>query len=566
MRSEDTIARLTAELRDEMLREARTGKTRSLPQTDSEVEVQTSVFCRLRLELIQDPATTCTVSFTGETILGRSEADGEVSPVFLMLDTEQLGVSRQHAKLHYADGALYLLDLNSTNGTRLNGRRLGAKTAYPVTDGDTVALGWLEFTIHLVNQPGLTGQTHPILESRHALLSMIVRAIGAQRQMPALLQKLIEIAQSHTPAQWTGIWFVDEISGELYLEGDSKADLPDSTPPISQYDLPAQAIRQAKTLRDNRAISPQAKSQPSTGAKIETLYIPLMAGVTAVGVLSVRHRHRDKSFLPIEVETLQFMADVAAIAIQNLKQYQAARQDQFRLDKAMTAVQHVLKHDIRRLVNGIVGNAGLLQGDNQFDPYTNGILDDIVGAGTRLLDVADRLSSMASLSQHRLSLVSQCDLLEYVDQLLDTLSDTASAKGIRIATQSTGKRYLISGDAEYLILSLHSLLDNAIRFSPEGGVVQVNLFFSPQNIVLRVSDSGPGIREDILPDVVKSYLHNHITQEQPIGLGLEMVRLTVEAHMGTLHISNRVEGGTEVIVTLPGHLRCEWTPAREEAS
>jgi len=107
-----------------------------------------------------------------------------------------------------------------------------------------------------------------------------------------------------------------------------------------------------------------------------------MAGVTAVGVLSIRHRHRDKSFLPIEVETLQFIAEVAAIAIQNLKQYQAARQDQFRLDKAMTAVQHVLKHDIRRLVNGIVGNAGLLQGDNQFDPYTNGILDDIVGAGT----------------------------------------------------------------------------------------------------------------------------------------------------------------------------------------
>jgi len=178
-------------------------------------------------------------------------------------------------------------------------------------------------------------------------------------------------------------------------------------------------------------------------------------------------------------------------------------------------------------------------GDNQFDPYTNGILDDIVGAGTRLLNVADRLSSMASLSQHRLSLVSQCDLLEYVDQLLDTLSDTASAKGIRIATQSTGKRYLISGDAEYLILSLHSLLDNAIRFSPEGGVVHVNLFFSPQNIVLRISDNGPGIREDILPDVVKSYLHNHITQEQPIGLGLEMVRLTVEAHLGTLHIYNR---------------------------
>ncbi len=566
MRSEDTIARLTAELRDEMLREARPGKTRSLPQTDPEGEVQTSVLCRLRLELVQDPGTTCPISFTGETILGRTDSDEQVSPVFQMLDTEQFGVSRQHAKLHYADGALYLLDLNSTNGTRLNGRRLGAKTAYPVTDGDTIALGWLEFTIHLVNQPGSIEESRPVPESRQALLSMIVRALGTQRQMPSLIQKIIEIAQAHTPAQWIGVWFVDEISGELYLEADSKSDLPDSTLPTRQASLPAEAMRQGKMLRDSRATRSPSKPQASVSSRSETLYFPLMAGATALGVLATSHRNREKSFLPVEVETLQFIADVAAIAIQNLKQYRASRQDQFRLDKAMTAVQHVLKHDIRRLVNGIVGNAGLLQGDNQFDPYTNGILDDIVGAGTRLLDVVDRLSSVASLSQHRLSLVNQCDLLEYVDQLLDTLSDTASAKGIRIATQSTGKRYLISGDAEYLILSLHSLLDNAIRFSPEGGVVQVNLFYSAQNIVLRVSDSGPGIREDILPDVVKSYLHNHITQEQPIGLGLEMVRLTVEAHMGTLHISNRVEGGTEVIVTLPGHLRCEWTAAREEAS
>lgn len=565
MRSEDTIARLTAELREEMLREARIGETKSLPQAEAD-EVSLSMYCRLRLEWVNDPATTCLVSFTGEAILGRSEKDDQVSPIFLMLDTEQFGVSRQHAKLQYADGVLYLLDLGSTNGTRLNGRRLGAKAAYPVTDGDVVALGWLEFIVRMVHQPSVRGDSAPVFESQADLLSMILRAIGAQHQLPALIQKVIEIAQAHTAAQSIGIWCVDEASGELFLEAYSEPDASESELNSVDRMMAEQAIRQGKLLRDRRAPTGQDSSRPSRLPSDETLYLPLMVGTTPLGVVSAQHREIGKTFKANEVELLSFIADAAAVGFQNVRLYQSIRQDQVRLDKAMTAVQYVLGHDMRRLLNDIVGHAGLLHGGADFDQYTDGVLGRIVSAGTRLLDITDRLSSVARLSQYRFSMSDHCDLLEYIDQLIDPLSDSAGAKSVRIETQSFGERYLIHGDPEYLILSIHSLIDNAVKFSPPGGIVNVDLFFSPQNIVLRVGDSGPGIAEGELADLFKSYLRNNVAQEQAIGLGLETVRVTVEAHMGTLKLFNRLGGGTEVIMTLPAHLRADWAASQGNGS
>lgn len=82
-------------------------------------------------------------------IIGRADAANSYIPDFdlSLYGAEQRGVSRQHIRLHYADGALTVTDLNSANGTRLNGQKLTPGEPYPIKDGDELVLGQLSIAI-----------------------------------------------------------------------------------------------------------------------------------------------------------------------------------------------------------------------------------------------------------------------------------------------------------------------------------------------------------------------------------------------------------------------------------
>jgi signal transduction histidine kinase len=180
-------------------------------------------------------------------------------------------------------------------------------------------------------------------------------------------------------------------------------------------------------------------------------------------------------------------------------------------------------------------------------------------AGESLLELFERLVSMARLSQERIAKNATCSLSEIVTKATEAVLDAANAKSIFLQSSVEGTPYVIRGNSQYLYLSVLNLLDNAIKFTPEGGEVRIVLSFAPNEINIRVADRGPGIPEEDLLDLFNRYFRSSTPSDSGgPGLGLEIVRATVEAHMGTVAAYNRKTGGAEIIVTLPATVRTDW--------
>ncbi|HXI16359.1 MAG TPA: sensor histidine kinase, partial [Chloroflexota bacterium] len=107
-------------------------------------------------------------------------------------------------------------------------------------------------------------------------------------------------------------------------------------------------------------------------------------------------------------------------------------------------------------------------------------------------------------------------------------------------------------DADRVVQVVIDLLDNAARFSPEGGRIEVTLVRDGHSAALAVRDHGAGIPAEQLPHVFERFYQGHAdTHLSGLGLGLFVARRVVEAHGGTIALIPATGGGTRVVVTLP---------------
>jgi hypothetical protein len=107
---------------------------------------------RLLLQMGGENRTSIGIPVTEEMIVGREDSQGAVKPEIDLAPYDGLrnGVSRRHARVTYEDGALYIEDLNSTNGTRINGFQLTPERLYRLRDGDELEFGRIRMVMRFV--------------------------------------------------------------------------------------------------------------------------------------------------------------------------------------------------------------------------------------------------------------------------------------------------------------------------------------------------------------------------------------------------------------------------------
>jgi len=110
----------------------------------------------------------------------------------------------------------------------------------------------------------------------------------------------------------------------------------------------------------------------------------------------------------------------------------------------------------------------------------------------------------------------------------------------------------INGDRDLLILAIHNLLDNAIKFSRSGDTIEVRAFEDGNQVVIEVADTGPGIpEEDVVHVWEELYRGAGARGIQGSGLGLALVRAIVSRHEGDIDLRSRPGEGTVFILRLP---------------
>jgi signal transduction histidine kinase len=99
---------------------------------------------------------------------------------------------------------------------------------------------------------------------------------------------------------------------------------------------------------------------------------------------------------------------------------------------------------------------------------------------------------------------------------------------------------------------LANLLDNALKFTPSGGRVDLRVSTNGANAVIQVKDTGPGISTDDLPRIFdRLYRGDKSRSQRGLGLGLSLVKAVVSAHNGSVTVNSYPGQGAEFTITLP---------------
>lgn len=159
--------------------------------------------------------------------------------------------------------------------------------------------------------------------------------------------------------------------------------------------------------------------------------------------------------------------------------------------------------------------------------------------------------------KHILSKFRPVDIPEMVTEAIHHLSSMACDYQVRISVHypdGLDDTPMINGDPELVEAMISNLIRNAIRFSPRGGEVRVTVRNSvlDHKVSITVDDDGPGIPADVLPRILERF---SASSSQRIrrggGLGLAIARTVVLLHGGTIHATNRDQGGAQFSVSIP---------------
>ena len=146
------------------------------------------------------------------------------------------------------------------------------------------------------------------------------------------------------------------------------------------------------------------------------------------------------------------------------------------------------------------------------------------------------------------------DLAKFASDVVKELGPAAADRGLNLTVATPKKPVHVFADAGRLQQVLHNLLENAFRYTPSGGRVDVRVETAPEEALLSVSDTGVGIPEGDLPYVFERFFRSKGSrQANPAGsgLGLSIVRWIVQAHKGRVTIDSVVGKGSTFTVRLP---------------
>jgi PAS domain S-box-containing protein len=256
-----------------------------------------------------------------------------------------------------------------------------------------------------------------------------------------------------------------------------------------------------------------------------------------------------------------------------LEQEQAAREAAEQANRIKDEFLAVLSHELRSPLNPILGWTKLLQSQTYTPEETAQALATIERNAKLQVQLIDDLLDVSRILRGKMALnICPVNLVTTIEAVLETVRLAAEVKGIQIRAHLNEEVGTVSGDSTRLQQIVWNLLTNAIKFTPQGGYIEVRLHQVKNVAQIEVQDTGKGIKPDFLPYVFDSFRQEDgaITRKfGGLGLGLAIVRYLTEQHGGTITVESAGEGqGATFIVRLPSQqttpevLPAETSPAQ----
>ena len=174
--------------------------------------------------------------------------------------------------------------------------------------------------------------------------------------------------------------------------------------------------------------------------------------------------------------------------------------------------------------------------------------------GRRLTDMVERVMAFAGVTSGAPALgAARVDVSRVIHEAVARVTAEGRDRGADIIVRDPGP-VAVSGDVEGLRSALENVIGNAIKYSPAGGPVDVDVTADASHVRIVVADRGIGIDPDELSQVFQPFFRGRRAVEAQIrgtGIGLSVVRRVVDAHNGAVHVESQPGRGTQVTIDLP---------------
>jgi PAS domain S-box-containing protein len=323
------------------------------------------------------------------------------------------------------------------------------------------------------------------------------------------------------------------------------------------------------------------------------IYAPIITGDTTIGCISIES-DQPGAFDEHDLRLLETVAAQAAIALENARLYQAAQADlveRKRIEAELQALNEQLEqrvaerskelriayqelerasrskdeflasmsHELRTPLSGILNLSEALQ-EKVYGPLNekqSQVLHTIEQSGQHLLGLINDILDLSKIEAGQLELqIEACSAVDVCNACLQMIKGLAQKRRQNVSFKSSTMNLELLADPRRLKQMLMNLLSNAVKFTPEGGLIglQLDEDAQNQNVLFTVWDNGIGIAAEDLLKLFRPFtqLDSRLSRQQSgTGLGLALVKRMAEMHGGTVSVQSTPGQGSRFVITLP---------------
>jgi len=225
--------------------------------------------------------------------------------------------------------------------------------------------------------------------------------------------------------------------------------------------------------------------------------------------------------------------------------------------RRITTFIAMLGHELRNPLAPIMNSVSIMKLDPQVSPRMAACRDVIDRQLQQLTRLIDDLLDVGRITSGKIHLAKEpLPLSGVLRHALETVSPLMQAKGHRSRLVVPDEELWACGDRARLLQVFTNLLNNAAKFTPEGGDIGIALSRDAGHALISVSDTGPGIPPRLIDDVFNLFVQGEQDPQQPhggLGLGLNLVRQIVALHGGEVSVysAGQPGKGSEFVIRLP---------------